>query len=71
MGVLKQIRLYEIYGGILLICQNTTMQVNGENGLKNIALFDQKHITPTTVVITSQLVRDKPQGTPASVKRIY
>ena len=27
-GVLKQIWLYEFYRGILLICQNTTMQVN-------------------------------------------
>ena len=31
MGVLKQIWLYEIYEDILLICQNTTMRVNGIN----------------------------------------
>ena len=31
MGVLKQIWLYEIYGAILQICQNTTMRVNGIN----------------------------------------
>ena len=29
MGVLKQIWLYEIYGSILLIYQNTPMRVNG------------------------------------------
>ena len=29
MGVLKQVWLYKIYGGVLLIYQNTTMRVNG------------------------------------------
>ena len=38
-----------------------------EHGLKDIAFYVQKHITPCTVVITSLLVRDKPLGTPASV----
>ena len=32
--------------------------------------FFQKHITPCTVVITSLLVRNKPLGAPASVKRV-
>ena len=33
--------------------------------------FVQKYITPCTVVITSVLVREKPLGSPASVKRVY
>ena len=37
------------------------------HGLKDV----QKHITPWAVVITSLLVRDKPIGVPASVKRVY
>ena len=37
------------------------------HGLKDV----QKHITPWAVVITSLLVRDKPIGAPASVKRVY
>ena len=42
-----------------------------EHGLKDIAFYVQKHITPCTVVKTSLLVRDKPLGAPASVKRVY
>ena len=42
-----------------------------EHGLKDIAFYFQKHITPCTVVITSLLVRDKPLGSPASVKQVY
>ena len=29
VGALQQIWLYEIIGGMLLMCQNTTMQVYG------------------------------------------
>ena len=42
-----------------------------EHGLKEMAFYVQKHITPCTVVITSLLVRDKPLGAAASVKRAY
>ena len=42
-----------------------------EHGLKYIAFYVQKHITPCTVVITSLLVRDKPPEAPAYVKRVY
>ena len=42
-----------------------------EHGLKDIAFYVQKHISLCTVVITSLLVRDKPPGAPASVKRVY
>ena len=38
--------------------------------IKDIAFYVQKHVTHCTVVITSQLVRDKPLGAPASVKRV-
>ena len=40
------------------------------NGKYN-AFYVQNHITPSTVVITSLLVRDKPLRAPASVKRVY
>ena len=53
------------------MCQNTTMRVKMEHRLKNIALYVQKHITHCTVVKTSLLVRNKPLGVPASVKRVY
>ena len=42
-----------------------------EHRLKDIAFYVQKHITLCTVVITSLLVRDKPLGVSASVKRVY
>ena len=42
-----------------------------EHGLKDIAFYVQKHITPWTVVISSLLVREKALGAPASVKRVY
>ena len=42
-----------------------------EHGLKDIAFYAQKHITPCIVVITSLLARDKPLEAPASVKRVY
>ena len=40
-----------------------------EHGLKDIAFYVQKHITPCTVVITSLLVCDKLLGAPGSVKQ--
>ena len=42
-----------------------------KHGLKDIAFYVQKHITPCTVVKTSLLVCDKPLEAPASVKRVY
>ena len=42
-----------------------------EHELKDIAFYVQTHITRCAVVITSVLVRDKPLGSPASVKRVY
>ena len=42
-----------------------------EHGLKYIAFYIQKRITPCQVVITFLQVRAKPLGVPASVKRIY
>ena len=50
--------------------QNTTIRVNGA-WIKYIAFYVQKHIAPWTVVITLLLVRDKPLGAPAFVKRVY
>ena len=73
MGVLKQIWLYNIYGDILLISQNTTMQVCRymEYGLKNIAFYFQKHIAHRTVCYNFLLVHDKPLGVPIFVKLVY
>ena len=42
-----------------------------EHELKDIVFYVQKHITPSTVVITSLLVHDKPLEAPGSVKRVY
>ena len=42
-----------------------------EHGLKYIAFYIQKHITPCTAVISSLLVHDKLLGAPAFVKRVY
>ena len=63
---------YEIIGGTLLMCQNTTMGVNGASIIR-YSIYVQKHITPCTVasVITSLLVHDKLLGTPTSVKWVY
>ena len=73
MAVLPQIWLYEINWSMLLMCQNTTMWVYGA-WIKKILRFMFKniyHLGTTVVVITSLLVRDKPLGSPASVKRVY
>ena len=71
MAVLQQVWLYEIIGGTLPMCQNITMRVNWAWIKRYGGFFVQKHITPCTVVITSLLVREKPLGSPASVKRVY
>ena len=42
-----------------------------EHGLKDIAFYVQKPIPPSTVVITSLLVRDKPLVMPPSVQLFY
>ena len=41
-----------------------------KHGLKYIAFYVQKHITPCSVVITSLLVCNKPLEAPASVKLV-
>ena len=42
-----------------------------EHGIKDIAFYVQKHITPCTVCHNFSLVCDKPLVVPASVKRVY
>ena len=71
MAVLQQVLLYEIIQGTLPMCQNITMRVNWAWIKRYCVFFVQKHITPCSVVITSLLVREKPLGSPASVKRVY
>ena len=69
MGVLKQIWLYEIYGGILLICQNTTMRVNGAWTKRYCGLCSK---TYNTLYSTHNFPIGSQQaaGAPASVKRV-
>ena len=53
-------------GGILLLCQNTTMQVYGA-WIENIAFYIQKHIAPRAACHDFPLVIDKPLGAPTFV----
>ena len=69
-GSIKIIWLIEIIGGMLLMCQNTTMQVYGA-WIKRYCVYVKKHLTPCTVVITSLLVPNKLLRVPASVKRAF
>ena len=71
MGVfLQQIWLYDIIGGMFLMCQNATMQVYG-HGLKLNTFYVRKHIAGLAICHNQVLVRDKPLGVPASVKLVY
>ena len=65
-GVLWQIWTYEIFGGMLLICLNTTMRVYGA-WMKRCCVLYQKHIAPR--VVLSQLPAGSQQAVeaPASV----
>ena len=65
MAVLQQIRLPETIGGMLLMCQNTTMQVNGA-WIKRCCVLCSK---PYNSYIAQ--IRDKPLGLPAFVKLVY
>ena len=69
MCVLHQIWLHKILGGILLICQNTTMRVYGAWIKTKYITFDvQKHIA---ICYNHPLVCDKPLKVPAFVRLIY
>ena len=57
--------------GVCYWCVKIPQCAYMEHGLKDIAFYVQKHITPCTVVITSLLVRDKLPGVPTSVKWVY
>ena len=50
--------------------QNTTMQYM-EHGLKDIAFYVQKHITPRAVCYNFPLARDKLLGVPALLRLVY
>ena len=66
MGVLQQIWLYEIIGGMLLMCLNTTMRVYGA-WIKTYYVLSKTY----TMCHNQALVRDKPLGAPVSVRMIY
>ena len=53
----------EIYGSVLVICQNTTMRVYGAC-IKRV-FYVQKYIAYRAVCHNFLLVRDKLQGVPA------
>ena len=61
---------YEIIGGMLLMCQNTTMQVYGA-WIKTYYVLCPKHLAALARCHNPALVRDKPLGVPASVKLVY
>ena len=42
-----------------------------EHGLKHFSFYVQKHIVTMGMCYNPTLVRDKPLGTPASVKLVY
>ena len=70
MVVFWQIWLYEIYRGILLICQNTTMRAH-EAWIKRHSVLCKKISAPSAVCFNFPFVRKKPLGTPAFVKLVY
>ena len=54
IGVLKPIWTYEIYTGILLICQNTAMRVYGARINIYCVLWSKTYSSPSSLVITSR-----------------
>ena len=58
MEVLQQMWLYEIIGGMLLMCQNTTMRVYGA-WIKLLMFYVQKHIAALAMCHNPTLVRNK------------
>ena len=71
MAVLQPIWVSEIIGGMLLMCQNTTTRVYGP-WIKTYFVFCvQKRVVAMGMCYNPALVRDKPLGSPASVKRVF
>ena len=70
VAVSKQIWVFEVVVGMLLVYQNTTMRLYGA-WIKRYCISCSKNLTPCTFAITSLRVRDKPLGASASVKRVY
>ena len=64
MVVLQQIWLYEIIGGMSLMCQNTAMRVYGAWIDTYQVLIKKKHIAALAKCYNPALVRNKPLGTP-------
>ena len=68
-GVLQLIRLWEIMGGMLLMCQNTTMRVCGPR-IKRYCVLCLKHIA-VRVVITSRWFATSRLVAPVSGRLVY
>ena len=70
VGVLQQIWVQN-HWGMLLMCQNTTMQVYG-GWIKTYHVLCPKTYTAALETCHNRpLVRDKPPGAPACVKLVY
>ena len=70
MGVSQQTWIYEIIGGMLLMCQNTAMRVYG-TWIKTYYVLCSKHKAPLAMCYNPPLVRDMPLGALAYVKVVY
>ena len=62
--------LYEILGGIFLLCQNTTMRVYGA-WIRIYCFYVQKHKAPLAVCSNLLLVHEKPLGLTTFVRLTY
>ena len=71
VGVLQLIWLCEIIGGMILMCQNTTMRIYGAR-IKRYRVLCSKHIAArSSLVITSCWFATSRLRVPASVRRVY
>ena len=71
MGVLQQIWINKIYGGILLICQNTTMWIYGAWIKRYCALCSTTYSTSSSIVVTSCWFSSSRLRVPAYMRLVY
>ena len=70
MGVLL-IRLCGIMGGMLLMCQNTTMRVYGARIKRYCVLMFKTYSSSSSLVITSRWFATSPLRAPVSVRLVF
>ena len=71
MGLLQQIWLCKIIGGMLLMCQNTTMWVYRARIKRYCVLCSETYSSSCTLVIASHWFATSWLGVPASVRLVY